>query len=409
MPGLSAPKVRSAKPGRHHDGDGLYLNVQPGGARSWVLRVQVDGKRRDIGLGSVDLARLVSGKDQADASPIDIPLLQRKLLTLTEAREKARMLRAAAKAGLDPVMERDRERRSIPKFREAAKDAHAAWSIGRKDKEAATFLRSLEIHAFPAIGNKRVDQISAADIVDVLLPIWTSKPDMGRKVRQRIGRVLNFAHGKGWRPTEAPGKSVSASLPRQPKGGNYRAMPWADVPAFVKRLRAASPTVGRQALLFQILTAARPGEVRAARWNQIDADKRDWNRPADIMKAGIAHSVTLSTAALQVLENAAARKTAKDDALIFPGRGAGMFSDMTLNKVLRDSDEPFDAHGFRSAFRDWAAENMTHIPDAVAEIALAHIEPNKVIRAYKRTQYPQMRRELMEGWGAYVMAEAASV
>ena len=409
MANLTAAKVRSAKAGRHHDGDGLYLEVKPSGARSWGLRVQVDGKRQDYGLGTVDVARLAAGRDQMDASPIDIPLLQRRLLTLVEAREKARILRAAAKAGLDLIAERDRERRSIPKFRDAAKDAHAAWSIGRKEKEAATFLRSLELHAFPTIGNKRVDMITAADIIDVLNPIWMTKPDMGRKVRQRIGRVLNFAHGKGWRATEAPSKSVTASLSRQPKGGNYRAMPWADVPTFVERLRAATPTIGRQALLFQILTAARPGEVRAARWGQIDMEKHDWNRPANIMKAGVAHSVTLSAAAVEVLEDAAARRAANDDALIFPGRGTGMFSDMTLNKVLRDSDEPFDAHGFRSAFRDWAAENMTHIPDAVAEIALAHIEPNKVIRAYKRTQYPQMRRELLEAWGAFVFGGVHAV
>ena len=402
MAKLTAPAVRSAVPGRHHDGDGLYLNVQPGGGRSWLLRVQVDGKRRDIGLGTADLSPRSAGK--GEVSPIEIPLLQRKLLTLSEAREKARMLREAAKAGLDPILERDRERRSIPKFREAAKETHAAWAVGRKDKEALTFLRSLEIHAFPKIGDIRVDAITASDMVDVLLPIWTSKPDMGRKVRQRIGRVLNFAHGKGWRPTEAPGKSVTASLPRQPKGGNYRAMPWADVPAFVEKLRGKAPTIGRQALLFQILTAARPGEVRAARWDQIDDTKRDWNRPASIMKAGDAHGVTLSSHAMKVLEDAAAERARKSGDLIFPGRGGKVFSDMTLNKVLRDGGEPYDAHGFRSAFRDWAADNMPHIPDAVAEIALAHIEPNKVTRAYRRTQYPQMRRELLEAWGAFVFS-----
>lgn len=405
LPKLTAPAVRAALPGRHYDGDGLYLNVQPGGARSWLLRVQVDGKRRDIGLGTADLSPRSIGK--GEASPIEIPLLQRKLLTLAEAREKARMLREAAKAGLDPVLERDRERRKIPRFRDAAVDTHAAWKVGRKDKEAATFLRSLEIHAFPVIGDMRVDAITAGDIVSVLTPIWTSKPDMGRKVRQRIGRVLNFAHGKGWRPTEAPGKSVTASLPRQPKGGNYRAMPWADVPAFVQRLREQSPTIGRQALLFQILTAARTSPGRAAKWEQIGDEKREWSRPASMMKAGKAHSVTLSAAAMQVLADAAAARTRKPDGLVFPGRGGGTFSDMTLNKVLRDSSEPFDAHGFRSAFRDWAAENMPHIPDAVAEIALAHEEPNKVTRAYRRTQYPRMQRELLEAWGSYAM-EASS-
>jgi len=396
---LTAPAVRAAAAGRHHDGDGLYLNVQPGGARSWLLRVQVDGKRRDIGLGTADLSPRSVGK--GTPSPIEIPLLQRKLLTLAEAREKARMLREAAKAGLDPVLERDRERRRIPKFRDAAKEAHAAWKDGRKDKEAATFLRSLEIHAYPVIGDMRVDAIAASDISTVLAPIWTSKPDMGRKVRQRIGRVLNFAHGKGWRPSEAPGKSVTASLPRQPKGGNYRAMPYTDVPAFVEQLRGKTQTIGRQALLFQILTAARPGEVRAAKWEQVDLDKAEWNRPASIMKAGEAHSVTLSKAAVAILRQLGGDKPRRE-ALIFPGRGGAMFSDMTLNKVLRDHDEAFDAHGFRSSFRDWAAERMPEVPDAVAEAALAHIVSDKVVRAYKRTTFVEMRRELLEAWGAYL-------
>ncbi len=406
MSTLTAAAVRAAAPGRHHDGDGLYLNVQPSGARSWLLRVQVDGKRRDIGLGTADLSPRAIGK--GESSPIEIPLLHRKLLTLAEAREKARMLREAAKAGLDPILERDKERRSIPKFRDAAKETHAAWSVGRKDKDAATFLRSLEIHAFPKIGAMRVDAITASDIVDVLLPIWTDKPDMGRKVRQRIGRVLNYAHGKGWRPTEAPGKSVTASLPRQPKGGHYRAMPWADVPAFVAQLRSEAPTVGRQAVLFQILTAARPGEARAAKWDQIADAEKQWHRPAEIMKAGKAHTVTLSEAAMALLQEAADARPRRAGAFVFPGRGAKMVSDMTLSKVLKTANQPYDAHGFRSSFRDWAAENMPHIPDAVAEIALAHEEPNKVTRAYRRTQYPRMQRELLEAWGSYILPNGSA-
>jgi len=399
MPKLTAPGVRAAGPGRHQDGDGLYLHVQPGGARSWLLRVQVDGKRRDIGLGTADLSPRSIGK--GEVSPIIIPLLQRKLLTLAEAREKARMLREAAKAGLDPILERDRERRRIPSFRDAAIQAHAAWKEGRKDKEAATFLRSLEIHAFPVIGDLRVDTVGASEISTVLAPIWTAKPDMGRKVRQWVGRVLNFSHGKGWRATEAPGRSVTASLPRQPKGGNYVAMPYTDVPALVAKLQAGAPTSGRLLVLFQIMTAARPGEARKARWGQIDADAREWKRPADIMKAGEEHIVTLSSAALAVLEKARAGRTVKPGDLLFPGRGGKLMSDMTANKVLKDAGHSVDAHGFRSSFRDWAAEKMPDIPDPVAEAALAHVVPDKVVRAYKRTTFLDMRRQLLEGWGRY--------
>jgi len=399
---LTALSVRSAKAGRHADGDGLYLLVKPTGAKAWVLRVQVDGKRRDIGLGSVDASPRAAGK--GEESPIVIPILQRKVLTLAEAREKAAMLRVAAKSGLDPIAERDRERRSIPKFSEAAKAAHRALKEGWSVKGAQTFINSLENHAFEKIGTIRVDAITAADISTVLAPIWTSKPDMARKVRQRIGTVLNFAHGKGWRSTEAPGRSVTVGLPRQPKGGNYDAMPYADVPAFVADLRSKASSTGRLALLFLIYTAGRPGEVRGARWGQIDLAKRDWNRPSDLMKGVDAppHTVTLNAAAVALLEAAKGDRTPKPNELIFTGLRGAMMSDMTMAKVLRTADLPHDAHAFRSSFRDWAAEKMPEIPDPVAEAALAHVVPDKVVRAYKRTTFVEMRRALLEAWGDFV-------
>ncbi len=404
MPKLTALSVRNAKPGRHADGDGLYLLVKPTGSRSWMLRVQVDGKRRDVGLGTVDLSARAQ-KDKNEPSPIPISILHRRILTLAEAREKANLLRGAAKAGLDPVAERDRERYSIPTFREAAVSTHAALKSGWPAKGAATFLSSMENHVYGVIGDQRVDAITAGDISAVLTPIWTSKPDMARKVRQRIGTVLNFAHGKGWRATEAPGKSVTVGLPRQPKGGNYVAMPYADVPAFVAKLAAETPTSGRQALLFQIFTAARPGEVRGARWGQIDMAKREWTRPASLMKGVNAppHTVTLNTAAMLLLDKIRTERSPKPNDLIFPGRGGAKMSDMTLNKVIRTAGLLNDAHGFRSSFRDWAAEMMPEVPDPVAEAALAHIVSDKVVRAYKRTDFLEMRRKLLDGWAAFVV------
>ncbi|KQM57150.1 MULTISPECIES: tyrosine-type recombinase/integrase [unclassified Sphingomonas] len=402
MAKLTALTVKNAKPGRHADGDGLYLFVKPTGAKTWLLRVQVEGKRRDIGLGTVDVSSRAAGK--GEASPIIIPILQRKILTLAEARDKAAMLRVAAKSGLDPVAERDRERLKIPKFRDAAKAAHLALKEGWSEKGAATFINSLETHTFKAIGDIRVDAVTAADISSALAPIWTTKVDMARKVRQRIGTVLNFAHGKGWRATEAPGRSVTVGLPRQPKGGNYLAMPYADVPAFVAGLVAQPSTTGRSALLFQIYTAARPGEVRGARWGQIDLDMREWNRPASLMKGNDAssHTVTLNDAAVALLKQTKGDATPKPDQLVFPGQRGGMLSDMTMNKVLRTAGQPFDAHGFRSSFRDWAAEKMPEIPDPVAEAALAHIVSDKVVRAYKRTTFVEMRRKLLGGWGEFL-------
>ena len=233
MPKLTALSVRNAKPGRHADGEGLYLLVKPSGAKSWVLRIQMEGKRRDVGLGSVDASSKASGPID---DTIEIPILQRRVLTLGQARDKASLLRTAAKSGLDPIAERDRGRRTVPKFREVATLTHAALKSGWAEKGGQAFLSCLENHAFATMGDKRVDTITADDITMVLAPIWTTKPDLGRKVRQRIGTVLNFAHSKGWRAAEAPGKSVTVGLPRQPRGGNYSAMPYVDVPAFVSEL-----------------------------------------------------------------------------------------------------------------------------------------------------------------------------
>ncbi|MBA4758848.1 integrase arm-type DNA-binding domain-containing protein [Sphingosinicella sp.] len=381
MPKLTVVGVRNAKPGRHADGGGLYLLVKPSGARSWLLRYQVAGQRRDIGLGAV-----------SD-------------LTLQEAREKAAQLRKVARNGGDPIAERDRERRPVPTFRIAAKACHEEMKRGWEPKHAASWLSSLEEHAYSALGNTRVDMIEASNVRDALAPIWIDKPVMARKVRQRIGAVLNFAKSKGWRASEAPTRSVTVGLSRQPKGGNFAAMPYAEVPAFVQAVREASETVGRMALLFTILTAARSGEVRSARWSHIDFEAALWRRPAALMKSREAHDVTLNPAAFAILERAAMLRTTKGDALIFPGKSGKPLSDMTLTKALRDAGQTCTVHGFRSSFRDWCAEQMPGTPEAVAEAALAHVVPDAVVRAYKRTKFLDMRRGLLNAWGAFVDGE----
>lgn len=406
MPKLTALSVKNAKPGRHGDGEGLYLLVKPSGAKSWVLRIQADGKRHDIGLGSVDM----SAKSATGDREIPISILQRKVLTLAEAREKAGLLRSAAKSGLDPIEERDRERRKIPTFREAAITAHESLKNGWTERNAKAFLSSLETHAYPALGRKRVHLISPSDIITTLEPIWTDKPQIAKKVRQRIGAVLNFAHAKGWRPTEAPQQSIGKGLPKQPKGGHYDVMPYQSVPAYVASLRSAAPTVGRRGQLFQILTAARPGEVRGARWGQIDLAKREWKRPGSLMKERVAHTVTLNSAAIALLEQV--RDELDGDphpqGLIFGSKSGRMISDATFNKVLRDAGFSHDTHGFRSSFRDWAAENVPEIPDPVAEAAIAHQVPDEVVRAYKRTTFIEMRRKLLQKWSDYVLGEKAT-
>ena len=291
MGDLNTLKVRNAKPGRHGDGEGLYLLVKPSGARSWLLRIQQRGKRRDIGLGSVDLRN--RSPDERRASD-DIPLLARRLLTLQEAREKAAELRKFARAGRDPLTERDRDRRKVPTFQEAAKACHEDLKAGWSQRQADTFLSSLQRHAFPSLGKLPVDRVEASDIRDMLAPIWGRYSDMSRKVKGRVAQVLNYSHSKGWRPSEAPVRSVTMGLGKRAASSNLAAMPYADVPAFVADLNAKEDTVGRLALLFVILTGARSGEVRNARWSHIDREKKLWSRPAALMKGRTPHAVTLT-------------------------------------------------------------------------------------------------------------------
>lgn len=379
---LTVVGARSAKAGRHADGAGLYLLVKETGAKSWLLRVQVGGQRRDIGLGGYS----------------DLSLL--------EAREAAARLRKIARGGGDPVLERDRDRRPVPAFRKASEECHTELSKGWTDKHAAAFLATLKEHAWPAIGNIRVDHIEASTIRDALAPIWIDKPVIARKVRQRISTVLNFSKSKGWRATEAPTTSVTVGLSRQPKSKSFAAMPYVDVPAFFGDTSAKVDTIGRLALLLTIATAARSGEVRSARWSHIDLEKKVWRRPAELMKSREAHDVTLSPTAIAVLERAAAFRTQTEDCLIFPGARGNPVSDMTLTKVMRDAKQPFTVHGFRSTFRDWAAEKMPTIPDAVAEAALAHAVPDATIAAYKRAKFMEMRRTLLDRWGEYLVGQS---
>jgi integrase len=223
-----------------------------------------------------------------------------------------------------------------------------------------------------------------------------------------VGQVLNFSHSKGWRTREAPGRSVTIGLGKQPKAKNFPAMPYEDVPAFVEALRAAAPTKGRQALLLLILTAARSGEVRNARWGQFRLDRGEWRRPAEVMKSREEHIIILCQAAVAILKELKASCRAEPEDLVFPSGRNTPLSDMTLTKVMRDAGLTFTVHGFRSSFRDWAAEHHPELPDAVAEAALAHAEPDKVVRAYKRTKLVAMRRELLEGWGEFVTARAGA-
>lgn len=416
---LTAAKVRAAKPGKGPndqpiksvlvDGDGLMLVVAPSGARNWVLRVKVGDRRRDIGLGAVDDGAGLNAFAQDDERLADVPLMLRKSLTLAEAREKAAALRKLAKAGLDPVAERDRERVKVPTFKEAATDAHGALKSGWSDKTARAFLASLEDHAFPKLGAMKVNAIGGADVIAALAPIWTDKPVMGRKVRTRIGQVLAFAKARGWRADALPdARELRSGLSKQARGGNLAAMPFADVPAFLAGELAKDATASRFAVLFAILTAARSGEVRSAKWEAIDLEARTWSRSADDMKMKVGHVVTLSDAAVALLERWQPDKALRRG-IVFPGTRGGALSDMSLTKALRSAERSETVHGFRSAFRDWAAERMPTIPAMVAEMALAHKVGTATEQAYLRSDLRDMRRALMEAWGRFAAPSLSGV
>lgn len=232
--------------------------------------------------------------------------------------------------------------------------------------------------------------------------MWTEKPALARKLRVRLLQVLSFAKSRGWRTAPVPdARELRDGLAKQPKSGNFAAMPVMDVPAFVADQLGKEETAGRMALLFTILTAARSGEVRSARWEHIDLEARIWTRPAELMKGGVEHKVTLSRPAIAILERGKA--LFGDNGLLFPGsRPGSALSDMTILKIMRTAKLAVTVHGFRSSFRDWAAEEMPEIPDPVAEAALAHAVPDAVVRAYKRTPFIDMRRRLLEAWGRFV-------
>ena len=380
MTKLTAKGVERAKPGRHADGQGLYLLVSGTGAKSWVLRVQVHGRRRDIGLGSI------------------------AELDLAEARDKARELRKVAKSGRDPIAARDKAKAETPTFEAAAEACHEARAKGWEKRHADAFLASLKQHAFPRLGRLFVDSIDEKDIVAVLSPLWHDKPAAARKLRQRINTVLDYAKGHGWRPIGAPRESLRPMLAKQRRAGNFSAMPYADVSDFVSTLRSKPITAGRLALLFTILTAARSGEVRSARWSHIDLEARTWTRPAELMKSREPHVVTLSPAALAILETAKQLRTPSSN-LVFTGTRSRSLSDMTLLKIVKREAGPFTVHGFRAAFRTWAAEQMPTTPEAVAEAALAHSVPDAVVRAYQRAKFMDLRRKLLDAWAAFVSGQ----
>ena len=365
------------KHGRHADGGGLYLSISPNGGRRWVFLYRWHGKPTEIGFGSA------------------------RDVTLARARELAGQARGKLAEGINP---KDARRPSGgATFGECAdRLIEAMRPSWRNGKHAAQWKMTLQEYAAP-LRRLPVDKITTDDVLSVLKPFWNDKPETASRLRGRIERVLDAAKAQGLRSGENPARwrgHLDQLLPKRQQltRGHHPAMSYTDVPAFVADLQARQATAA-SALEVAVLTAARSGEVLGARWVEFDLDRAVWTVPATRMKAGREHRVPLSPRALKIVK---AMQDTRNGDFVFPGHRPGRpLSVMALEMVLRRMKmDGVTVHGFRSSFRDWAAE-CTHFPNEVCEAALAHVIENKAEAAYRRGDLFDKRRELMEAWAAY--------
>ena len=380
---LTKKLVENLGAGRHGDGSGLYLVVDPSGARRWIVRVVVKGQknkkgaplRTDFGLGGADI------------------------VPLNQARERALEYRRMAKTGLNP---RFNAQRDIPTFEEISRQVHIErMPTWKNEKHGQQWLNTLRDYAFPKIGRMPIDSIGQPEVLMCLSPIWTDKHETARRLAQRIKTVLDVAKSKGFRSGENPVTAIKDAqvLPKvKAKVHHHDAMPWRDVPAFFAELNARSATAAK-ALQFTILTASRTSEVLDMTWPEIDFDALLWTIPAARMKGGKGHRVPLTDEMLAILEPLKAMASV----YVFEGQKrhrplSNMSMLMLLRRMGRDG---FTVHGFRSSFRDWASE-AANAPRELAEAALAHQVGSNVERAYARSDLLERRRKLMVRWSCWL-------
>ena len=375
---LSTAFVRSvAGAGRYSDGNTLYLQVKPSGARSWVQRLVIRGRRRELGLGGFPL------------------------VSLQEARAVALVNRKAARAGGDPLGER-RRAAAVPTFAESAErvwaDKHLGW---RNQRHAREWLSSLERYAVPRIGRMPVCDVTSADVLDTLRRVWHHRPETARRLRQRISAVMEWAVAMQYRADNPCDRIGPVLGPQKDLVRHMPALGHAEVAGAIRTIWAtgATPAV-KLAFEYLVLTAARSGEVRGARWEEIDLSARVWTIPATRTKALREHRVPLARRAVQILD--AARTLGHGSSpLVFPSQGGRPIGETRLSRLMKKHKIAGVPHGFRSSFRDWAAETTSY-PRDVIEAALAHVVTNRTEAAYARSDLFERRRRLMNEWAAYL-------
>ena len=382
---LSAVFVKSVQEtGTYSDGGGLNLRVEKSGAKYWFQRVTIDRKRRNLGLGGYPI------------------------VSLAEARKAALLNTRMIREGRDPMAEKReaiaaRQRPPTPTFAEAAATViemrRPTWS---NSKHAAQWSSTLETYAFPKVGSKLVTDITTADILAVLTPVWTRKPETASRVRQRMETVLDWAVAQGYRIDNPANRSIAKVLPRMPRTKqHHQALHYCKVPSAMEKVRqSTADPVTKLAFEFLVLTAARSGEVRLATWDEIDWDERKWTAPAEHMKARREHKVPLSKRSIEVLRLAEELSDGSSD-LVFPGLRGKPLSDMVFTSMLRRLEIPAVAHGFRSSFKGWCLE-CTDTRSELSKAALAHNLGDPTEQAYTRTDLFEPRRELMEMWADFV-------
>ena len=382
---LSARFVTTVEqPGRYGDGrgsGGLSLLVKHTArghlAKSWAQRINVEGRQRNLGLGSWPH------------------------VSLAEAREKCALNLVARRRGeLVPG-----RKRTVPTFEEAVEKViavhRAGWKAGSRSEE--DWRATLRDYAIPTLGGRPVDRITTADVMGILLPIWNEKRVTARRVRQRIGAVMRWAVAQGYRDDNPAGEAIGAALPKNGvRAQHLAALPYAEVAGALEQVRGSGAYPATVlAFEFLVLTACRSGEVRGALWKEMDLEAREWRLPAERMKTNREHRVPLSRRALAVLHEA--RMLSDGSGPVFPSARGGPLSKLAIAKLVRDLGIGAVPHGFRSSFRDWAAE-CSDAPREVCELALAHVNTNSIEAAYRRTDLFERRRALMEKWGAFLMA-----